>query len=75
MDDLKKQVETLNQNMNAMQKDLQEIKAMLQNRVRATPPPQSVVMDLGKRPVKGEADAKLTLVSRLPMPLLRSVQS
>jgi protein-disulfide isomerase len=64
MDDLKKEVETLNQNMNAMQKDLQEIKAMLQNRVRVTPP-QSVVMDLGKRPVKGEADAKLTLVEIL----------
>ena len=65
MDDLKKQVETLNQNMNAMQKDLQEIKALLQqNRVRVTPP-QSVVLDLGKRPVKGEADAKLTLVEIL----------
>jgi len=64
MDDLKKQVEALNQNMNAMQKDLQEIKAMLQSRVRVTPP-QSVVMDLGKRPVKGEADAKLTLVEIL----------
>ena len=64
MDDLKKEVETLNQNMNAMQKDLQEIKALLQNRVRVTPP-QNVVMDLGKRPGKGEADAKLTLVEVL----------
>jgi len=64
MDDLKKEVETLNQNMNAMQKDIQEIKALLQNRVRVTPP-QSVVMDLGKRPVKGKADAKLTLVEIL----------
>ena len=64
VDDLKKEVETLNQNMNAMQKDIQEIKALLQNRVRVTPP-QNVVMDLGKRPAKGESDAKLTLVEIL----------
>jgi protein-disulfide isomerase len=64
MDDLTKEVETLNQNMNAMQKDIQEIKALLQNRVRVTPP-QSVVMDLGKLPVKGEGSAKLTLVEFL----------
>src|SRR5579863_1940125 len=64
MDELKKQVETLNQNMNAMQRDLQEIKALLQNRVRVTPP-QSVVLNLDKRPVKGEGTAKLTLVEFL----------
>jgi protein-disulfide isomerase len=64
MDDLKKEVETLSQNMNAMQKDLQEIKAMLQNRVRVAPP-QNVVLDLGKRPVKGDRGAKLTLVEFL----------
>lgn len=64
MDDLKKQVDTLNQTMNAMQKDLQEIKALLQNRVKVTPP-QSVVLDLSNRPVKGDSTAKLTLVEFL----------
>jgi protein-disulfide isomerase len=64
IDDLKREVETLNQNMNSMQKDLQEIKGLLQNRVRVTPP-QSIVLDLGKRPVKGDSAAKLTLVEFL----------
>ena len=64
MDDLKNQVETLDQNMKAMQKDLEEIKALLQNRVRVTPP-QSVVLDLGKRPSKGESAASITLVEFL----------
>jgi protein-disulfide isomerase len=64
LDDLKKQVDALNQNMNAMQKDLQEIKALVQNRVKV-PPPQSVVLDLSDRPVKGESTAKLTLVEFL----------
>jgi|SRR5579862_2498357 len=75
MDDLKNQVETLDQNMKAMQKDLEEIKALLQNRVRVTPP-QSVVLDLGKRQSKGESGAKLTLVEfpGLPVPLLWPVQ-
>ena len=63
-DDLKKEVETLNQNVNAMQKDIQEIKALLQNRMRVTPP-QNVTLDLGKRPVKGDDTAKLTLVEFL----------
>jgi len=64
MDELKTEVETLNQNMKAMQKDLQEIKALLQNRVRMTPP-QNAVLDLGKRPARGENTAKLTLVEFL----------
>lgn len=64
IDDLKKQIETLNQNMNAMQKDLQEIKALLQNRVRMAPP-QNAVLDLGKRPSRGDSTAKLTLVEFL----------
>ena len=64
VDDLKKEVETLNQNMNAMQKDIQEIKTMLQSRMRVAPP-QNVVLDLGKRPAKGDDGAKLTLVEFL----------
>jgi protein-disulfide isomerase len=64
MDDLRKQIETLNQNMKTMQQDLQEIKALLQNRVRVAPP-QNAVLDLGKRPSRGESTAKLTLVEFL----------
>jgi protein-disulfide isomerase len=64
IEDLKNQIETLNQNLNAMQKDLQEIKTLLQNRVRVAPA-QSIVLDLGKRPAKGESTAKLTLVEFL----------
>ena len=60
-DDLKKEIETLNQAVKAMQKDLQEIKALLQSR-QAAAPPQNVVLELGKGPSKGERTAKLTLV-------------
>ena len=60
-DDLKKEIEALNQAVKAMQKDLQEIKALLQSRL-AGAPPQNVVLDLGNNPFKGERTAKLTLV-------------
>jgi protein-disulfide isomerase len=64
LEDLRQQIETLSQNMKTMQKDLQEIKALLQNRVRVAPP-QNAVLDLGKRPSRGESTAKLTLVEFL----------
>lgn len=64
MDDLEKQIATLSQNMKAMQQDLQEIKGLLQNRVRVAPP-QNAVLDLDKRPSRGESSAKLTLVEFL----------
>lgn len=64
IDELRKEIETLSQNMNTMQKDLQEIKALLQNRMRVAPP-QNAVLDLGKRPSQGESTAKLTLVEFL----------
>ena len=50
--------------METMQKDLQEIKALLQNRMRVAPP-QQAVLDLGNRPSRGETTAKLTLVEFL----------
>ena len=60
-EELKKQVDALSQSVQAMQKDLQEIKAFLQGRV---PPAraQSVVLDLGGHPFRGENTARLTLV-------------
>lgn len=64
MEELKQQIETLGQNMKSMQQDLQEIKALLQNKVRVTPP-QNAVLDLAKRPSRGEGTAKLTLVEFL----------
>lgn len=60
-DDLKKDIETLKEGQKAIQKDIQEIKALLQKGQPAQPP-QSVVLDLGKSPVKGERNAKLTLI-------------
>jgi protein-disulfide isomerase len=61
MEEMKKEIETLGQSVKLMQKDLQEIKALLQSRVASTPP-QNVVLDLGNRPFRGENTAKLTLV-------------
>jgi protein-disulfide isomerase len=62
-DDLKKDIEALKEGQKAIQKDLQEIKTLLQSRPAGPPPPpQNVVLDLGKSPVKGGRTAKLTLV-------------
>ena len=61
IEELKKEIQALSQSVKAMQKDLQEIKALLQSRV-PTPPPQKVDLDLGGRPARGENTAKLTMV-------------
>jgi protein-disulfide isomerase len=61
--DLKKDIEALKEGQKAIQKDLQEIKTLLQSRPAGPPPPpQNVVLDLGKNPSKGENKAKLTLI-------------
>ena len=60
-DELKKDIETLKESVKAIQKDVQEIKALLQSKQPA-PPPQNVVLELGKNPFKGERTARLTLV-------------
>jgi len=61
-DDLKKDIEALKEGQKAIQKDLQEIKTLLQRPAGPPPPPQNVVLELGKSPFKGESKAKLTLV-------------
>ena len=62
-DDMKKDIEALKEGQKAIQKDLQEIKTLLLSRPAGPPPPpQNVVLDLDKKPVKGERTAKLTLV-------------
>jgi hypothetical protein len=52
----------LKEGQKAIQKDLQEIKTLLQARQQPPAPPQNVVLELGKNPFKGERNAKLTLV-------------
>jgi len=59
--ELKKDIEALKESLKAIQKDLQDIKTLLQPR-QAPAPPQNVVLDLGTNPAKGERTAKLTLV-------------
>jgi len=60
-DELKKEIEELKESLKAIQKDIQDIKALLQ-RGQPAPPPQNVVLDLANNPFKGERTAKLTLV-------------
>jgi hypothetical protein len=60
--DWQKQLDALRVQVGVMQKDLDEIKALLAPlRTRPTPP-ENLVIDLGTRPVKGAATARLTLV-------------
>jgi len=61
IDDLKKEIQALSQSIKAMQKDLQDIKAMLQSRAPAAPP-ENVVLDLGNGPSQGNRAARLTLI-------------
>jgi hypothetical protein len=61
--DLQKQVDALHSQVQTMQKDLDEIKALLAPLRRQAPAiPDDLVIDLGNRPVKGSASAKLTFL-------------
>ena len=60
-DDLRNEIKALTQTVKEMQKELQEIKALLQSRAPAAPS-QSVVLDISNDPSHGEATAKLTLI-------------
>src|SRR5262245_34213280 len=64
MEELIKQVQSPSQSGSAMQKDLQEIKTLLQGRAPQAPPPppQNVLLDLTGRPAQGQNAAKVTLV-------------
>ena len=59
--ELKKEIQALGEAVNAVQKDLQEIKTLLQ-RGGPQPAPQNFVLDLANNPSKGEKTAKLTMV-------------
>jgi protein-disulfide isomerase len=61
--DTQKQIDALRAQVSAMQKDLDEIKALLAPlRGRQAPNPDNLRLDLGDRPVKGAPGAKVTLV-------------
>lgn len=60
-EDLRNEIKALSQTVKEMQKDLQEIKALLISGKPAAPS-QNVVLDLSNNPSKGEPTAKLTLV-------------
>ncbi len=60
-DDLRKDIQALSDAIKSMQKDLQEIKALLQSRMPAAPP-EKVLLDLNGNPSRGERTAKLTLI-------------
>ena len=61
-DELKKEIQALKEAVSSIQKDVQEIKALLQRRQPPAPPAQNVVLELGKNPFRGDRTAKLTLV-------------
>ncbi len=62
-EDLQKQVDALKAQVGVMQKDLDEIKALLAPlRARQGPKPDDIKLDLGTRPVKGSASARLILI-------------
>ena len=62
-DDLKKEIEELSGTIREMQKELGEIKRLLQERQPArAAAPQKVLLDLDDNPAGGERTAKLTLI-------------
>jgi protein-disulfide isomerase len=60
-DDLKKEIEALKRSLAEIQKDLRDIKTLLQARQQPSAP-QNLTLDLGDVPVRGERTAPLTLV-------------
>src|SRR5262245_30788048 len=59
--DLQRQIQALADSIKTMQKDMQDVKALVQ-RGAAPSPTQNAVFDLANRPSRGKATAKLTLV-------------
>lgn len=60
---LQKQIDELKEAQTGLQKDLQEIKTFLRGPApSAKLPPENLTVSLGNRPVKGDKDARLTLI-------------
>jgi hypothetical protein len=67
--ELRREIEGLKAGQQGLQKDLQEIKTLLQNRPAAAAAapaapaiPQNLVLDIEGAPVKGQKDARLALI-------------
>jgi Tfp pilus assembly protein PilN len=60
-DELKKEIAALKETLEAIQKDIQDIKGMLA-RQAGPPSPVNAFIDLGDNPFKGDGTAKLALV-------------
>ena len=58
----KKDIEALKEGQAAIQKELQELKNLLQRGRPAAAPPQEAVVGVDGAPFKGQKDAKVTLV-------------
>ena len=62
-DALKKQVDALKEGQAALQKELQQIKALLAARPAAPPaPPSEAIVKIDGAPFKGKKDARVTIV-------------
>ena len=65
VNELKKEIETLQEGQKAIQKELQEIKNLLKPKQAQAPSPTApadFVLDIGENPFKGDRTAQLTLV-------------
>ena len=67
VNELKKEIETLKEGQEAIQKELQEIKNLLRARPAPAPAPTpsapvDFVLDIGENPFKGDRSAQLTLI-------------
>jgi protein-disulfide isomerase len=60
--ELKKEIMALSDTVKAMQKDLQDIKALLQRAGAPPPAPENIVLDLGSNPSRGQKNAPLTMI-------------
>ncbi len=62
-EDLRREIETLKEGQQAIQRELREIKSLL--RVKQAPAPaapREIVLNIGGKPFKGERSAKLTVI-------------
>ena len=61
---LKKEIDTIKESQAAIQKDLQEIKALLRARPAAqpAPAPRDIALDINGEPFKGDASVKVVVV-------------
>lgn len=59
---LRKEIEELKEGQNAIQKDLQEIKNLLQAQGLLPEEPKNLFLDIAGKPFRGNKDARLTLI-------------